>query len=321
MDTILRSLTSNGFGVEASSRDGLPPTPLTSLLEKAADPSSVSGSVLSGYDDEYSDPYLRTRHDNVTRLGSYASVAAAATLAARAALADAVADEMGVEAAVSWAASVVGDIGEDDEEFKAVADCLFVSGGSCELVREAVAEANAKSVEATGYGLYSRSFPSPPSYFVSVYDMYNSQPYVVVNGKVYGRYEDVEEFEKGRGGEGEGKGKNTNFVGVQPSELETAVKGMLQKYFNGTDGFVEYHPATDESLEAQRKMGLWEVSEGDSELWTEPNWNDLGFAIFNDAGEEGGADLAMKIVGTTAGLASLAAAWIVGLRWRKQKLL
>ena len=134
----------------------LPPTPLTSLLEKASDPASVSGSVLSGYDASYSDPYLRTRHDNLTRLESYSSVAAAATLAARAALADAAADDMGVEGAASWAASVVGDIEADDEEFVAVADCLFVSGGRCELVQEAVAEANKESVDATGYKLYSR---------------------------------------------------------------------------------------------------------------------------------------------------------------------
>ena len=138
---------------------------------------------------------------------------------------------------------------------------------------------------------------------------------------MYGRYEDVEEFEKGRGGEGEGKGKNTNFVGVQPSELETAVKGLVQKYFNGTDGFVEYHPATDESLVAQQKIGLWDVSDGDSELWTEPNWNDLGFAVFNDSGEEAGVGLAMNIIGTAAGLASLAGAWGLALKLGKDKQL
>ena len=99
------------------------------------------------------------------------------------------------------------------------------------------------------------------------------------------------------------------------------VKGLIKKFFNGTEGFVEFHSAVDESLVAQERVGFWEVVDGDSEVWTEPDWFKLGFAVFNDTGEENGGGLAFNVIGVTFGVASLLGGWVIALRWTKEKQL
>ncbi|GMH87705.1 hypothetical protein TrST_g3097 [Triparma strigata] len=311
IDYILQSLTTNNFSVQGSSQDTLPTTPLTSLISTHSNPDSVTGVVLSAYDSGYTDPNRYTRFDTYEKINLEA-IAAAATLAARAALADAVSSviEGGVDAAVSWAEAKIPEISVDDELLVELSTCFFESGSQCDLVKTSVASATADAIDATGYSIYSAGLGSPPNYYVGVYSSFYSQPYVVVDGRAMGGTEDVEAFQS----------SSSNFIGVQASELELTLKYLLASYLNTT---AHFHPAVDTDLtpESDANLDMWVVGDGDTPLWTEPNWDsEVGLAVFNAGGSEVNT-IFLDVISVLIFLATLAGGFKYASKWKREKLL
>ncbi|GMI18490.1 hypothetical protein TrLO_g14655 [Triparma laevis f. longispina] len=310
LDYILRSLTTtNTFSVSSSSSSSLPPTPLTSLISKSS--SSVTGAVLSGYDEAYVDENHYTRFDTDANVDLNA-IAAAATLSARAVLAEAVREtiEGGVDAAIEWAEGIVPEINENDEDLLTLSNCFFTQGSECDILKSSVAAARDSAISSTGYSIYSSPLGTPPNYYVNVYSSFNSQPYVVMNGGIYGATEDITTFES----------STENFIGLQASELEITLKALLTTYLNNT---AHFHPAIDTALTAKvdESTSMWNVADGDTPLWTEPNWgSDVALAVFNAGGDENKTvflDVLSVLIfgGVLVGFMQLSS------KWKKQKLL
>ena len=278
--SILRATATSSFAVvPATQAFHLPPTPLTSFLSVAADSEQVAGAVLAGYDEAFLDT---TFLDTTTSPSSPSLLAItnAATIAARAALADSlVSPSTAVPAAVALAASAIPEIPADDEEANNLFHCFF-ENGECPEVLESVQQEKDNSLSRLNHSpSFYHPLQTPPNYFVNVFSPSRSQPFVVVSGNVYGGFDDVEGFleehEKGRA-----------HVQLQPSALEATIHRLLSTYLNSTGGTVQYHTALDTGVApmAGSHPTFYEVVEGvtDTPMWTEPNWETQGLAVFMD---------------------------------------
>jgi len=228
MSKILQASSTDEFSVSASSVEEddeypYPPTPLASLVQLSE--GAVGGAVLAGYDDSYADKALYHSHldSNEYRSINLDSVAAAATLLARSALAaaydDGSMDDDSLDAAVEYATDLIPELSAEDETFVELSECLFTHG-NCDMLKNYAAAEQQRNKDETGVDLgYQTPLGSPPNYYVSVYDINNGQPFVEVGDSWYGAYT------------GEDYGKNDNdFFSMRPTVLESSIRGMLDDF-------------------------------------------------------------------------------------------
>ena len=230
---IIEQTAAEGFVTTPSSVPPgyLPPTPLSSLVALSSSRSSLCGVALTGYDSSFSSPLYRSHLDAGTSTVDLATVCAAATIAARAAVAAARGGSDGVGADVLWASEKIKDVDPDDPFVQALAKC-FLEDGDCDIVRTSVEEEAYRQVSRVGYspGSY-RGFGKPPNYYVGVYDMYNSQPYLVSDGRVYGALSNATLFNVE---------PLQHFMQLRPSALELSLASLLDSFLGSA--FVSSDP-------------------------------------------------------------------------------
>jgi len=223
---ILINSGTNYFSVAQASTENngngypYPPTPLTSLLSLSQ--GNVGGAVLTGYDYAFTNkvPY-HSHMDSATHQGiGLKSVAAAATIVARSALAAAYdSGDYDYETAAAYAANLIPELDYQDEFLQELAHCLFYDG-LCDLIRRYSSVEMANAHVHTGLNLGSGlPMSTPPSYYVGVYNGYYGQPFVQVGDNIYGSYD----------GNDYGS-RNTDAVGMIPNQLESAIHGMLNDF-------------------------------------------------------------------------------------------
>lgn len=215
--TIASSAAENDDNGEAA----IPPTPLQSLVKLSE--GDVGGAVLAGYDETFVDSSYYHSHldSNATRSVDMDSVAMAATVLARAAVAAAYDNGEGdYETAAQYAANLVPELAADDETFVALADCLLVDG-NCDLLLSYGKMERINSEQVTGNDLgIGVPLGTPPNYYPSVYNADNGQGFVQVGTKRYGTYTGDEEY---------GKADTDTFL-LRPSLLEMSIHGMLNDF-------------------------------------------------------------------------------------------
>lgn len=296
-----------------------PPTPLTSVMSVTG--GSVGGAVLTGYDYAFTKrpPYQSHLNWIQNHDINLKSIASAATILARTALAGAYDDgSYDYETASSYAKNLVSELSYKNDVLVELANCLFVDG-KCSMLNKFASMDAANERAKTNFDIGpGTSLGKPPNFYVGVYNTGNGQPFVRVGGEVYGAYN----------GQDYGNNKN-DAIGMQPKMLQQALRNMLDTFLgkgsmvnsDGSEvsaracstandcsnvqycsteadsatcsankvcvckrGF--YHVALDEAINAapNNDTGYFEMSSGDagaSPLWTEPFWsNDVGVKMY-----------------------------------------
>mmetsp|Transcript_28826 Transcript_28826/g.81320 ORF Transcript_28826/g.81320 Transcript_28826/m.81320 type:complete len:815 (-) Transcript_28826:91-2535(-) len=299
-----------------------PPTPLTSLLSLTG--GAVDGAVLSGYDYIFAKrpPYQSHLNtvDNIQM--NYKSVASAATIMARAAIAAAYDDgSFDYETSSQYAANLIPALDYNDELLVELADCLF-EDGTCDLLSKHAAMEAKNEAARTGFNIGSgEALGNPPNFYVGIYSYLYGQPFVQVGDKIYGSYNGDEYGNK-----------NTDAIGIQPRMLELAIRNMLNDFL-GRGAFLDeegnevaaasckkasdcadagycvaagdaatcsankvcvctrshFHQALDESIipAVNKEPGFFEIDANDaglSALYTEPFWSsEVGVSLYRDS--------------------------------------
>lgn len=356
---IMMNAGTNNMAVVASSAEGsndygfpYPPTPLTSLL--ALSEGAAGGAVLSGYDYAFANraPYHSHRDSADYVNMNLKSVAAAATIVARTALAAAYDDgSLDYETAAAYAMNAIPNAADyEDEEFLAMAECFYYNG-QCDLIKNHASTQASNMQAKTGISIgRGESLGIPPNYYVSVYHGNYGQPFAYVNNNQYGAY-DGEEF----GAHG------SDAISLQPRALVNALYGFLNDFLGrssadfeevscrrATDcqdvGFcatyneeatctgsgvcvcnrARYHVALDEALKpaANKPTGYFGFDEDDagvSPAYTEPNWSQfVGVRVYRDAGPIPG--LVTLAVGAVVMALSVCSGFILRVGLKKEKL-
>lgn len=227
---LLKYCSTNSFSVAKSSAGNngngypYPPSPLTSLLQLSG--GAVGGAVLTAYDYSYTSkiPY----HSHLDSAGTFKieldTIAAAATIMARAALAVAFDDgtysgQGDYATPASYAKNLIPELSSSDSTLLEVANC-FLYDGNCDLIAKYSAMEASNEKARTGVNVGSGApLGTPPSYYVGVYNSYYGQPFVQVGDSVYGAYN----------GSDYGK-KNTDAMSLQPRQLEGAIHGLFNDF-------------------------------------------------------------------------------------------
>jgi len=330
-----------------------PPSPLTSLLSLSE--GSVGGAVLTGYDYAFTNkaPY-HSHLDSASIIAtSRKSVAAAATIIARAAVAAAYDDgSYDYETASAYALNLIPELDYDDETLGELANCFYYDG-ECDVVKKYANVEYNNDRTYTGLNLAGGSvLGTPPNYYVSVYNRWNGQPFVQVGDYVYGAY----------AGDDYGK-RNSDAVGVIPGQLAMTIHGLMNDFLGrGTinddnpgqqcsrtsdcgsvdycDNYGEravctgggmcvckrahYHAALDEALKpaAGKPTGYFEFKDNDSgvsPVYTEPFWsNNVGVKVYRDVGWVPG--FLTLVGGLAAGGISIFSAFVLKVGLKKEKL-
>jgi len=223
---VLQATGTSSISVASSSAENgengypYPPSPLTSLLSLSG--GSVGGAVLTGYDYAYSSkPPYHSHLDSASKYTiSKKSIAAAATILARSAVAAAYDNgEYDSDTASSYASNLIPELSSNDETILELYDCLFYNG-ACDLLKNYanVELTNERIHTGLNLGLHGE-LGTPPNYYVGVYNGYYGQPFVQVGENVYGAYD----------GDKYGNKKSDAF-GIQPRMLESALHGLLNDY-------------------------------------------------------------------------------------------
>jgi nicastrin len=216
------NVASSAAGENSNQENGfpMPPTPLQSLQSLTG--GAIGGAVLSGYDYVFAKrpPYQSQLNSVLNKKMNYKSIAASATLLARTALAAAYdAGDYDYQEAADYAYKMIPELSYNNDVLVELGDCLFTNGNCKMLYKYANMEA-LNERDYTGFGIGTGiSLGTPPSYYVSIYNMYYGQPFVQVNGKVYGGYN----------GDKYGK-KKSDAIGMQPRMLEQALRNMLHDF-------------------------------------------------------------------------------------------
>jgi len=351
---ILTGLSSDDWNIVAASAGAIPPTPLSSLVNLSG--GTVGGVVLAGYDAAFVDTSFYMSHSDSTKKVSIQmkSIAKAATIVARAALAAAYGEYYEAGSAMD----AIEDLDKDDETFTTLASCLF-SNGSCELLTNyaTMENENMKAVSASesSYGV-GASLGNPPNYYVSVFDWRNGQAFVQVDGVTYGSY-NKEDKQYGA------SDKDEFFI--RPNMLEASIHGLLNDFLgrgsvdsNGDTADLKscsstkdcsnvnycqsssdqaicsgskvcvcsrshYHVALDEAIIPSQNnfTGVFVVSdddEGVSPMYTEPYWDSgIGVRVYRDSGDTATWTLAL---GASAAICSVVATYFMKSRLQKEKL-
>jgi nicastrin len=167
-------------------------------------------------------PYHSHRDSASIVAMSLNSIAAAATLVARAAVAaaydDGSNDNGGYANAAKYAKNIIPELNYNDGDLVELSNCLFY--GSCNILQKYSDVETANEKIRTGLNIGSGDpFPNPPSFFVGVYNSYYGQPFVQVGDNAYGAYN----------GNDFGK-KNSDAISMMPRQLENAVHGIFNDY-------------------------------------------------------------------------------------------
>lgn len=194
-----------------------PPTPLSSLLSLTQ--GGIDGAVLTGYDYVFTKRPPYQSHYQVHNV-DLKSVASAATIVARTALAAAYDDgSYDYETASAYANNAVSELSHDDDLLVELADCLL-KDGNCKLLNKYASMEAANARDQTGFSIGSgESLGKPPNFYVSIYHMKNGQPFVKIGSNIYGAYD----------GDGYGKSSGDSF-GMQPKMLQQALRNMLNTF-------------------------------------------------------------------------------------------
>ena len=361
---ILLQLGSNDWTIASSAAENddngqpaIPPTPLQSLIKLSE--GAVGGAVLAGYDEAFVDAsyYHSHRDANATRIVNLDSVAMAATVLARAAVASAYDNGEGdAEGAAQYAANLIPNLSTDDETFLTLANCLLADG-NCDLLLSYGKIERINNAHVTGVDL-NMGVPlrNPPNYYPSIYDADNGQGFVQVGTKRYGSYTGDEEYGKA----------NTDTFLLRPSLLETSIHGMLDDFLGRgsvyADGNVaelksckssedcssvsycsasgdeaicsgnsvcvcsraHYHVALDEAIvpapnNFTGRFLFDENDQGVSPIYTEPYWSSsVGVRVYRDAGGSSG-NWALG-AGLVVWVCSLVSTFLLKKKLKKEKL-
>jgi nicastrin len=329
-----------------------PPSPLTSLLQLSE--GAVGGAVLTGYDYAFTNkvPY----HSHMDSASVYQvdlkSIAAAATIIARTAVAAAYDDgSYDYETAAAYAKNLIPSISYKNEVLVELADCVYYNG-QCDLFQKYSQVETANERSRTGLNLGNPSpHGTPPNYYVGVYNYMYGQPFVQVGDNIYGAYK----------GDSFGN-RNSDAVSMVPTQLESSILGLMNDYLGrGTMGssspvscsklsdcananycssYGEYatctgggvcvcrranfHVALDEALKPAVNMptGYFTVRDDDEEIsamYTEPYWsNSVGVKVFRDVGSLPG--FFALVAGIAAAGISLFSAFVLRVGLKKEKL-
>lgn len=345
--------------VVASSAEGsndygypYPPSPLTSLMSLSEGASG--GVVLSGYDYAYANraPYHSHRDsaDYVTM--NLKSIAAAATIVARTAVAAAYDDgSYDYENAAAYAMNAIPDgASYQDEDLVTMANC-FYKDGQCEMIRKHASTQASNMQSQTGVSIgQGESLGIPPNYYASVYHGYYGQPFAYVGDKIYGAY-DGDQFGQ----------HSSDSISLQPRALLNALYGFLNDFLGRSSADFEevkcrrvndcsdvgfcapynekptctgagvcvcdrarFHVALDEALKpaANKPTGYFEFDEYDSGVspaYTEPNWSQfVGVRVYRDVGPIPG--LITLAVGAVVMALSICSAFVLRVGLKKEKL-
>ena len=329
-----------------------PPTPLTSLL--ALSEGAAGGAVLSGYDYAYANraPYHSHRDSADYVAMNLKSIAAAATIVARTAIAAAYDDgSLDSDSAYAYANNAIPNAADyGDEEFVAMAECFYYDG-QCDLINNH-ASVQANNMQAkTGINIgRGESLGVPPNYYVSVYHGNYGQPFAYVNNIQHGAY-DGDKF----GAHG------SDAIGMQPRALVNALYGFLNDFLGRSSANFEevackraadcqdigfcaanneegtctgsgvcvcdrarYHVAVDEALKPAKNKptGYFEFDEneaGISPVYTEPNWSQfVGVRVYRDVGPIPG--LVTLAIGAVVMALSVCSAFVLRVGLKKEKL-
>lgn len=202
-----------------------PPSPLTSLLQLSE--GAVGGAVLTGFDYSFTNKVAYHSHlDSALNFDvELNSIAAAATMMARAALAYAYDDgsyytNNDAQTPTAYAKNLIPELDADDELLVELAQCLFYDGGQCSLIQKYAKVEAANSKAKFGINVNNmKAFPQPPNYFVGVYNYYYGQPFVQVGDRMYGAYN----------GSDYGQHKS-DAVTLMPRQLESALHGLFNDF-------------------------------------------------------------------------------------------
>lgn len=281
-----------------------PPTALSAL--QAISGGAYSGAVLSGYDYVFPKrpPYQSHLNWAINSEISLKSIASAATLMARTALAAAY-DNGGYDSdtAANYAVTTIGELAYNNEVLVELANCLLVNG-NCKMLDKYASQEAKNERDRTGFDVGSgASLGFPPNYYVGVYSIDNGQPFVRVGDEVYGSYNGGNYGEKGN-----------DAVGMQPRMLQQAIRNMLHDFLGrgqingnakhcGKESDCEgvgycaaegdsatcsaksvcvckrayFHTALDTSLTAAANeypgMFSMDYDDGKTPIWTEPFWS------------------------------------------------
>lgn len=361
LSKVLQSSGTNKFSVTASSASynknygyPYPPTPLIPLLQLSD--GYVGGAVLTGYDSAFVSRALYHSHLDSSQYQSFNldSIAAAATLVARAALAAAYDDgSMDYESSALYAANLIPQLASDDETLGKLYNCLFVDG-QCDYLSNYASVERANEQDRTGVD-YGAGYPlgTPPNYYVGVSDWSYGQPFAQVGGDLYGAYN----------GNNYGK-RNSDAVVMRPRMLSQSIRGLLNDFLGrGSKGFStgngvsckkssdcsgisycsylgdkgvcsgsnicvcarsHYHVALDEGIEATpgKSTGYFNFradDQGVSAAYTEPFWSsDVGVKVYRNAGKRAGVITLFS--GVLVGFLSFWVTIILRVKMKKDQL-
>lgn len=166
-----------------------PPSPLTSLLQLSQ--GAIGGAVLTGYDYAFTNkvPYHSHRDSASLNQMNLQSIAAAATIVARGALAAAYDDgNNDYQNAANYAMEQISELDANDELLTELSNCLLYDG-ECDLIRKYSQTEVANERIRTGANFGNpNSLGTPPNYYVGVYNRLYGQPFVLVGDQYYGAY-------------------------------------------------------------------------------------------------------------------------------------
>lgn len=322
----------------ADNGDGYPypPSPLTSLLNLSG--GGVGGAVLTGFDNAFTSKIPYHSHMDVAANINLDTVAAAATMVARTAVAAANGGD------TDSAMNLIPVLSSKDEHFQELVNC-FLHEGSCRLIRKYSNVEIDNGKAQTGLSLQpGPGMESPPNYFVGVYNDFYGQPFVQVGQDQYGAY-DGDDF---------GKIKS-DAIALRPRQMEAAIRGLLNEYLGQQDGDqkscssasncdldcngvpatctgggscvcerAHYHVALDEALlpEANKAPGFFSVNENDegtTPIYTEPFWaSDVGVHVYRKSGFIPG--IVTLVAGMVVASASYFGAVVLKIGLKKEKL-
>lgn len=212
LSNVFLELSTDSFTVQSATNQGnVPPS---SLQAYAGD-----GVVLAGYDATFQDYALYQSHrDNIyDRPVDVQAITDAAIIVARSIIATLYSTE-DAETSATYAKNIISStLSTDDSEYvQSLTHCLFENGNCDFLLKYANMERSTMTQETNFDMGLGALLNQPPSYYVSVYDSYNGQPYAYINQKSYGTYTG-DEF---------GKSK-TDTILHRPSVLEMGLYGLL----------------------------------------------------------------------------------------------
>ena len=334
LDALAAATTSLGTGVASvTPLDGggaLPPTPLTSFLRAAPE---LSGAVLAGYGAAFIDPRYHSHQDNATFV-NLAALPTAATLLARTAWTLASGDDAAAASPAALAAIQV------EQGFVDMLFACLTEDWDCPAMkpfREAES-ANLKEYLGRSY-VYTPPVPHPPNFYSGVLASYQGLPLAMhvdptssdsdvvaawpadgpafvasPEDKFYVVPKPLEAFLRGWLAYTLGHAEAVvTCVGPKDCEGQTCDGGLsTRECIHGacicrTAAF--YHTALDPGVGPLAAPDTFTVLSSDTPNWAEPNWADIGLAVYPDTSPHMEAT-ALGLGLGMAGLSVLGALWV-----------